>query len=310
MALSAFSRRRQKKRRQVSLFQHEVDDLVRGICGAFLFGAPLLYTMEVWWIGSSVEPPRLLLVLLLTFAVVYLMSRTEGFRKVRARREREAIANAVEAIAIGLICAAITLIVLQQITFETNLSGALGQIIFESVPFSVGVALANQFLGHKQEADPDDQDNQGDRTDEGSATSHEPSGDNLNATLADMGATAVGAMVLGLSIAPTDEVPMLVSSVEDAWLIPLVIISLILSYCIVFQANFTEQGQRRLHQGWFQKPLSETLFSYLISLVAAAFMLSFFQQIDLSTPWDLAFRQILVLGLPTTIGGAAGRLAI
>ncbi len=306
------------KKRHRSPARDEIDDLVRGVCGAFLFGAPLLYTMEVWWVGSSASPPWLLLILLLTFAVVYLINRTEGFRKARTASEREAVASTVEAVAIGLVCAAITLIVLRQVTLQTNLSGAIGQIVFESVPFSLGVALANQFLGHKEEPEKGEQEAENsDAASSDTANSEEEpppeqlfADDDLNATIADIGATLIGAMVIALSIAPTDEVPVLVAAVEDSWLILIVMVSLILSYCIVFQANFTQQGERRRHRGWFQKPLSETLFAYLISLIAAAFMLAFFRQIDFNTPWDLAFSHILILGLPATIGGAAGRLTL
>jgi hypothetical protein len=31
--------------------------IIRGACGGFLFGIPLLYTMEVWWVGSLAKPP-------------------------------------------------------------------------------------------------------------------------------------------------------------------------------------------------------------------------------------------------------------
>lgn len=291
------------RKRRFSRLKHELDDLVRGVCGGFLFGVPLLYTMEVWWIGSSVSPVRLLSVLLVTLIVVYLLSRTEGFRKIQSANEREAIGDTVEAVAIGLVCALLMLVVLRQITFETRLSEALGKVIFESVPFSLGVALANQLLSDNNSDDSDA------NHPPGRSERFFPEG-NLNETTADVGATLIGAMIIAFSIAPTDEVTVLVSSVNGPWLMLTVIISLVISYGIVFQANFSRQGQRRLQTGLFQSPLSETFFSYLVSLLAAALMLSFFRQIDLSAPWELAFRQVLVLGLPATIGGAAGRLAL
>ncbi|MGB3294300.1 MAG: DUF2391 family protein, partial [Phormidesmis sp.] len=134
--------------------------------------------------------------------------------------------------------------------------------------------------------------------------------DNLNETIADVGATLIGAIIIAFSIAPTDEVSVLVAAVQGPWLMLTVLVSLILSYSIVFQANFSRQGQRRLQEGLFQQPLSETLFSYLVSLLAAALMLAFFGKIDPAAPLELAFRQILILGLPATIGGAAGRLVL
>lgn len=273
----------------------------------------MLYTMEVWWIGSSVTPPRLLGVLLISLLSTYLLSRTAGFRKAKATTEKEAIADAVEAIALGLICATLMLIVLQQITLETRISEALGKAIFESVPFTLGVALSNQLF---QDADQES-DSTRSTQDEKEALTQSPSlseqffpEGNLNETVADIGATIIGSVIIAFSIAPTDEVTGLVAAVRGPWLILVVIISLVVSYGIVFQANFSRQGQRRLQKGLFQSPLSETVFSYLLSLVAAALMLSFFRKIDPSAPLEIAFRQVLILGLPATIGGAAGRLTL
>lgn len=288
--------------------RRELDDLVRGVCGGFLFGIPLLYTMEVWWIGSSISPSRLLGVLLTTLLVTYLLSRTAGFRKTQATREREAIADAVEAIALGLLCAALMMVILRQASLDTRLSGFLGRVIFESVPFSLGVALANQLLQDSEDTDS--------TADSGTSSKTTPRSErfspegNLNETIADVGATLIGAIIIAFSIAPTDEVSVLVAAISGPWLMLTVLISLVLSYGIVFQANFSRQGQRRSQKGLFQQPLSETLFSYLISLLAAALMLSFFQQIDPGAPIEIAFRQILILGLPATIGGAAGRLVL
>ncbi len=120
----------------------------------------------------------------------------------------------------------------------------------------------------------------------------------------------MGATIIAFSIAPTDEVTVLVSAIDEPWLVLNVLVSLGLSYGIVFEANFANQKQRRSQTGIFQSPLSETVISYLISLLAAALMLIFFRKLDLSAPFELAFRQALILGLPATIGGAAGRLAL
>jgi uncharacterized membrane protein len=45
-------------------------------------------------------------------------------------------------------------------------------------------------------------------------------------------------------------------------------------------------------------------------LVSAAAMLAFFDKLALGDPWSTWLSYTLVLGLPTTVGGAAGRLAI
>lgn len=304
------SSKRRRKRRKDSSLKRELNDLVRGLCGGFLFGIPLLYTMEVWWIGVSVSPPQLAGVLLTTLLGTYLLSRTGGFRKAQATTEREAMGDAVEAIALGILSAFIMLVILRQITLETRFSGAVGQVVFESVPFSLGIALANQFLRNSD----DSKDSSSGSTPAEQSTLNKldrlfPE-DNLNETISDIGATLLGALIVAFSIAPTDEVTVLVAAIHGPWLMLILFISLLLSYSIVFQANFTRQEQRRLQTGLFQKPISETIFSYLLSLTAAALMLGFFGRIDTSASVDLAFRQILILGLPATIGGAAGRLAV
>ncbi len=269
----------------------EIEELVRGTAGGFLFGVPLIYTMEVWWIGSSVSPPLLLITLAATAVVVFLVARTEGFRHTRSSDAVDAAIDTIEAIAIGLVSAALMLTLLRQINIDTALGEAVGKIIFESVPFALGVTLANQFLKGDQEevSEPED---------------------NLNETFADIGATLIGALIIAFNIAPTAEVPTLAIAVGWPRLLVLVGVSLLLSYMIVFGASLRNHDKRRQQTGLFQDPLSETIMSYLVSLMAAALMLVFFHQLDLSDPWTLWLRYSLLLGLPAAIGGAAGRLAI
>ena len=63
-------------------------------------------------------------------------------------------------------------------------------------------------------------------------------------------------------------------------------------------------------QGIFQRPLSETVFSYLLSLVVAATLLWLFKQLEFADPWNVWLERTIVLGLPAAIGGSAGRLAV
>ena len=284
-----------KHYRRKAAWAHELDDLVRGVCGGFLFGIPLLYTMEVWWIGSSVEPPLMILTLLVTGIVVFLLNRTEGFRKIQSESLLDALIDTVEAIAIGLISAAFMLIILQEITVETQLSETVGKLIFESVPFALGATLANQLLS-------------GDPTP--IKKNRTPPKNNLHETLTDIGATLIGATIIAFNIAPTDEVPMLAAAVSGPWLIIVIMASLLISYGIVFQAAFANQIKRKQQQGIFQRPLSETVMSYLLSLLAALTMLVFFHQLGPNDPWSTWLSYTILLGLPATIGGAAGRLAV
>jgi putative integral membrane protein (TIGR02587 family) len=288
------------KKQRKNVWKSEINDIIRGVCGGFLFGVPLLYTMEVWWVGSLAKPQLIMVAIAVTFIVVFLLNRTEGFRKRRhTLRPFEALTDSVEAIAIGIVCSGFILFLLREITLETPLKEALGKIIFESVPFALGVALANQFLGGNQNSTPETNNN---------SPKYRQNG--LRATCDDLGATLIGATVIAFNIAPTDEIPMLAAAVSPPWLLAMIAASLIISYGIVFQAGFSDQQKRRQQKGIFQRPSSETIMSYLVSLIASAFMLWFFQKLTFSDPWRMWLEHTLLLGLPATIGGAAGRLAI
>ncbi|MEA5574239.1 TIGR02587 family membrane protein [Calothrix sp. UHCC 0171] len=299
-----------------NIWVSEINDIIRGICGGFLFGIPLLYTMEVWWIGSVVKPQMNIIAIILTFVVVYLLNRTEGFRKYRKdNRPYEAIINTIEAMAIGIICSVFMLILLREITPDNFLKESVGKIIFESVPFTFGVALANQFLGESN-GDSDSRNNQQNQHKNHQKSNHKliskstAKSEQLYATLSDIGATLIGATVIAFNIAPTDEISMLAAAFSPIWLLLIILVSLLISYSIVFQAGFSNQQKRQQQEGIFQRPSSETIMAYLVSLIASAFMLWFFQKLTFNDPWTMWLDHTLLLGLPASIGGAAGRLAI
>jgi putative integral membrane protein (TIGR02587 family) len=294
-----------KHARQTQRFQNwsnEFKDLIEGISGGFLFGVPLLYTMEVWFIGSRVQPEILLLILGVTYVVILLLNRAVGFRENSKHRTIDAAAESVEAMAIGIVCAAAILVLLQEISWKSSLGEAVGKIIFESVPFSFGVALSRLIL-------------RGDRELPNQAKSNRQSGKKATNrmfadTVADLSATSIGAAIVAFAIAPTDEVPMLAVAASPPWLLAIIAVSLLISYAIVFVACFTDREKRRQQQGFFQRPSGETVFSYLVSLLASVLMLWFFQQLSWQDPWYLWLDYTIILGLPATIGGAAGRIAL
>ncbi|HLO46984.1 MAG TPA: TIGR02587 family membrane protein [Kamptonema sp.] len=288
----------QQKKHRKNSWSNELDDIIRGASGGFLFGIPLLYTMEVWWIGSFAKPLQMLGAIASTFVAVFLLNRTEGFRKTKNIRLQDALIDSVESLALGIFCAAFILFLLREITFDTPLQETLGKVIFEGLPFSLGVAIARAVLsGDRNQGSDDDKQNQKQES-------------TINATLADIGATLIGATIIAFSIAPTDEVPMLAAAISPPWQLAIITISLLISYGIVFAAGFTHQVKRYQQQGIFQRPLIETIMAYLVSLAASTFMLYFFDKLNFSDPWSVWLSYTLVLGLPATIGGAAGRLTV
>ncbi|HUQ40202.1 MAG TPA: TIGR02587 family membrane protein [Acidimicrobiales bacterium] len=270
----------------------ELADVGRAVAGGMLFGVPLLYTMEVWWIGSFSEPLRTLAALALSFIPVYLLVRISGFRNESDEGVLDGIMDTVETVALGIATAAVMLVVLRELSATTPPAEALGKIVYEATPFSIGIALAQAFLRKGRGGD-------------GEAKGR---GD-LEATMADVGATLVGAMFVAFNIAPTDEIPMLSAVMGPYWLLVVMAASLVISYVVVFEAGFSNEEQRHSQTGVLQHPITETVASYLIALLAALAMLWFFQRLG-GLPWDATLEQVVVLGLPAAVGGAAGRLAI
>ncbi len=295
------STRRTARNSARTALKKEIRDLIRGASSGFLFGIPLLYTMEIWWIGSFAEPLQMLISILTNFVVVLLLIRTEGFRGNVDTKWRDALMDSIETLAIGFVCTALILVLLREISLTTSINEAVGKIIFESVPFSLGVAVANSFLsGDRQQNTNNGQTPSSDR-------SQNPE---INSNLADIGATLIGALFVAFTIAPTEEVPMLASAMTPPWLLATIAASIIISYGIVFVAGLTNQAKRYQQEGLFHRPITETLIAYLVSLMAALLMLWFFHQVSLEDPWTVWLSHGIVLGLPATIGGAAGRIVV
>lgn len=265
--------------------------MLRAASGGLLFGVPLLFTMEVWWVGTHTDPTQMAGILGLLVVPVALLNKTDGFRTSKDVRWSAALADTVEAIAIGLVVTAAILIVLRELTLETPLAAWLGKVLYESVPFCLGIAVARHFFHGERVAEDDDSSSEG-----------------LSDDLADLGATTIGAAFIALSIAPTDEVPMIASAMRPAWLLVVIGASLLISYAVVFSAGFSSQEDRLAQHGPFQHPLTETIVCYLVALVVSASLLWLFQRgIE---PLDDLLARVVVLGLPASIGGAAGRLAL
>jgi len=125
------------------------------LAGGFLVGVPLLFTMETWWIGETIAPTRALVFL----AVAYLLNlgfcTWSGFRRQGGGSHRP-FADALEATALAAVAAAVTLALLHQIRPDVPVGVILGRIAVNTVPVSLGVAIANHLLAPgKSRTDPE-----------------------------------------------------------------------------------------------------------------------------------------------------------
>lgn len=282
-------------------WRRELYDFVRAFSGAFISGAPLLYTMEMWWIGRYAGTWKVLLLLAATFVANLGLAYFAGFRRA-ARTLTESLFQAVDAVAVGIVASAIILLVLNRIGPDEPPGSILGQIVIQTVPLSLGASVANAVFGGGGGRQGDDGDAGGGH---GAARRGQ-----WWAALNDVGATIIGGIFIGFSIAPTQEVPTLAARMELPHQLALIALSLIVTYMIVFASGFDPEEREGKDQGLFQRPLTETIMAYVVSLIVAFGFLYLLDQLRPDEPFAAILTQVLVLGLPTAIGGAAGRLIL
>lgn len=293
----------------ISPWRSQWDDLLRAFGSSFVFGITLLYTMEVWWVGITAELWKSLLFLLFAFSVNLFLGYYAGF--CRKKHFRENLFHGVVSFVIGLFLAVICLLVLNEVNIHTPFETALGKVIVMSVPFGIGAFLTDRiipFLSGRLSGPEDENE-----TSDGEESSGESDQDKfMKYLLLDIGATIAGGIFIGLPISPTEEVPMIATRLGFWHEISMVVLTLIASYIIVFETERQEDEECSPDDPipFLQKPFQETVFCYAISLVLALILLVLFDQVSLDTPLPHLVSQVLVLGFPIAVGGAAGRLAV
>ena len=280
----------------------EFDDLARAVSGAFLFGMPLLFTMEMWWIGAFTDLWKLLLFIGLALGVNIMLSHFAGFEEGNSLGDN--ISEAFRAVAIGIIASTVVLAVLNRIEFGDPLDSILGKIIVQMLPLSIGASIANAVFrgGNKGQGEAGQENGK----EEGEQKESSP----WRATLVDVGTTIGGAIFISFSVAPTEEIAMLAAELDYWHLLALIGLTLAVTYIIVFESDFGPQ-QEGDEGSPFQHPITETVMDYVVALLVALSALFLFDQVQFgTTPFTDIISKTLVLGLPAAIGGAAGRILV
>src|SRR5215204_7121699 len=122
-------RERGRRQGRTGSWERELQEMLRAVSGGFIFATPLLYTMEMWSIGTTAELWKLLLFLgiaaLITFGLA--QSRSGGFKEETSRFA--SLEQAVDGVAIGLVGAVIVLTVLNRIELGDPFGSVLGKVI-------------------------------------------------------------------------------------------------------------------------------------------------------------------------------------
>lgn len=291
------ARRRRDRTRPGESVATTLRQLVRGMAGGLLLGLPPLFTMEMWFQGFMIDERKIVVLILFTFFIVMGYSAFSGFR--RERSWPELVIDSIATMGIAAVVAALALWLLGRIDPGIGLRDAVGKIGLQMIPISLGVSLAGAQL-----ADPED-------TGEEAADLGTSMAQALDVGPFGRFFVMVGAaLFLSLNVAPTEETIFLAVGASWWTLVLIALASLLMSYAIVFYADFRGgPRRRRVRDSPLDHALPETIVAYALSLLVSALLVWAFGRTE-GVPVYTIVAQIVILGVVAAFGGAAGRLLL
>lgn len=265
--------------------------LSRAFAGALLFSFPMFMTMEMWWLGFTIEPARLLIVVLLTLPLLTAVSYYVGFEDTGCFLND--LVDAFVAFAVGFLTSAAMLFLFDVIHPGLAPQEILGKIVVQTLVAALGAILAQSQLGGDR----------GDRSDPERRKRHA-------SYTGQLFLMAVGAIFLGMSPAPTDEIPRIAHQMHDFHVVILALATLLLMHAFVYYVGFHGQEKRRHPKiAAASVFLRFTVAGYALVLVAEAYLLWTFGRFDGVDP-ESAVRMTVVASFPGALGAAASRLLL
>lgn len=259
----------------------------RGLAGGFLFSLPLLLTMEVWFIGVSITPARLLVGIFGTLLLLCAYNAYAGLRHDSGFLE--ILIDSVEELGLGLTVSALALWMLARIE-HVSLSEFMGPLVLEGLFVAIGVSVGTAQLA------------MGDEASTGAGQGRQ---DSLQAELT---LALCGAVLIAANVAPTEEVALLAASMRLPHLVGLMAASVLLATTLLFFSNFRGSARFADTRGAFAV-IHGAMITYAVALVASAGLLWFFGRFDQNAV-AMDIGQSIVLAFPATLGAAAGRLLL
>ena len=286
-------------------WRREGRDLMAAVAGGAIVGMPLLYTMEMWWHGMTLSPGHLLVLIVVILVMNFVFSVVSGFR--RESTPVEAAMESVTSVGIGIVFSALVLWVIGELKSAMSPPEVIGKVLLEAAAVSIGVSFANaQVRDKSRTGDDDDDDDDGRRGDGGARRPEDPERAQLRADLRDASAALAGATLFALNIAPTEEVMLIASRLAPWQLLVLLGLSVALCHVILFASGFEEHV---VHvRSLFQHAYAETILTCAIALLVATGLLWLLGEPGAFSNPSNAVAAVVTLGLPATVGAAAGRL--
>jgi putative integral membrane protein (TIGR02587 family) len=262
----------------------------RGIAGGLIFSLPLFYTEEVWLIALRTSPERLLVGTVGAFLLLLGYNRYTGLRPDHSLSEL--FIDSVEELGIGLLLAALLLVLLGRITADMPFDLVVRMVMLTGLLAAIGVSVGTAQLGNSDQSE--------DNADEEAQRS--------NGLLSHMVLGACGAMLIGGNVAPTGEVETLAATIAPWQAMGLIVFALLISASIGYFSDFA--GAAPLDQRpSLLRIAAEVSLTYATTLLVAGALLWFFGRFDADQPTQIV-REIVVLSAIGSLGASAGKLLL
>ncbi len=259
----------------------------RGVAGGLLFSLPLLYTMEVWQGGFTMPPERQIIYVLLALVLLLGYNRYAGLHPDVTWAE--VAIDSIEELGIGLLLAALVLLLIGRIGAGQSAAEVVGKIVVEAVTVAIGVSVGTAQLGGGDEV-----------TNRSRAMKTQVTfGGQL--TLA-----VCGAMLFAANVAPTEEIALIGIELSGPRLALVGLVTMALAALVLFYSDF--RGARH----WSRVEgaggvLRGTVITYAVGLATSAIILWLFGRFDGVGTAAIA-GQSVALAVASTLGASAGRL--
>lgn len=266
--------------------RHFTTVLGRAFGGAILFALPILMTMEMWWLGVSLEPWRLALLLSVNIPLLIVFSYYIGFRDSFSWRED--VVDAFVAVAVGFVASGASLLLFSVLEWGMSVGEIIGKIAVQAVPGSLGAILAAGQLGLKADEEKEARD---------------------RGYAAELVFMLVGALYLAFNLAPTDEIVLITVQFSPWHALALIVVSLIIMHAFVYNVEFQGQEVRPEDGTFWSIFLKFTVVGYAVALLTSLFILWIFGRTEGESLMQI-LNLTIVLGFPAAVGAAAARLIV
>lgn len=263
--------------------------LARGFGAAIIFALPMLMTMELWWLGFYMDRLRLAIAALLMLPLLIALSHFAGLRPGAGKAI--VVLDAVTGYGIGILAAAVVLLLLGIVTLGMPPREIIGKVVLLGLAASFGSMLGRAQLGSqagKQEQKRKKQN---------------------SGWLGEMFFMLAGALYLSLTVAPTVEMIKIPYRMTPWHALVLVVVSIALMHAFVYALEFKGEAEPAESTPWWSLLIRYTIPGYVIATGVAAYLLWTFGRFEhFNLYWMLMYS--IVLGLPASVGAAAGRLIL